>query len=68
MEVTYISTSLPEGAREDAESSRENTDYFGLLVKVIYRMEHCSLVCYRNRRFVASSEDLQQRQSIECAA
>jgi hypothetical protein len=33
--------------------------YFGILVKVIVRMEHCSLIRYHDRELVVGTEDLQ---------
>jgi hypothetical protein len=43
-------------------------DYSGLRVQVIFRMEHYSLVRYRNRRFVVNTQDLRCQQSMKCAA
>ena len=45
----------------------KNGEYGGLLVEIIYRMPHCSLIRYRDREFVINTEDLAQR-SLRCAA
>jgi hypothetical protein len=33
-------------------------DYFELVVKVIWRMENCSMICLCGERFVAETADL----------
>ena len=46
----------------------EIADYWGLAVEVILRMEHCSLVRFRDHEFVVNTQDLQERLSVRCAA
>ncbi len=36
----------------------EAAEYCGLSVEVLCRMEHCSLVRYRDREFIGNTEDL----------
>jgi hypothetical protein len=43
------------------QPNRESTvTYFGLTVEVLERMEQCSLIHYRDRKFVVRSDDLQE--------
>jgi hypothetical protein len=42
--------------------------YCGLLIKVLCRLEHCSLVRYQDHEFVINTEDLCFRRSMRCAA
>jgi hypothetical protein len=35
-------------------------DYFGLTVQVVTRMQHCSLVRYRDGELIVNTEDLQE--------
>jgi hypothetical protein len=47
-----------QGAKQSSETCRkELADYFGLLVRVIFRMEHYSLVQYGKRQFISHPED-----------
>lgn len=43
-------------------------EHCGLSVEVVCRMEHCSLIRYRDREFVIITEDLCFQQSMRCAA
>lgn len=43
-------------------------EYYGLSVQVVCRMEHCSLIRYRDREFVINTEDLCCQRSLKCAA
>ena len=43
-------------------------EYYGLSVEVVCRMEHCSLIRYRDREFVINTEDLCCQRSLRCAA
>jgi hypothetical protein len=42
--------------------------YSGLSVEIVCRMEHCSLVRYRDRELVVNTEDLRFSRSMRCAA
>ena len=46
----------------------EIANYFGLPVQILSRMEHCSLVRYRDREFIVNTEDLCFQRSMRCAA
>jgi len=48
--------------------AKEVADYFGLPVVVICRMQHCSLICCRDRKFIVNTEDLDFGRSLKCAA
>ena len=43
-------------------------EYCGLSVEVVCRMEHCSVIRYREREFVINTEDLWLKRSMRCAA
>lgn len=43
-------------------------EYCGLSAEVVCRMEHCSLIRYRDREFVINTEDLRCQRSLRCAA
>ncbi len=43
-------------------------EYCGLSVEVVCRMEHSSLIRYRDREFVINTEDLCCQRSLRCAA
>ena len=43
-------------------------EYCGLSVEVVCRMEHCSVIRYREREFVINTEDLRCQRSLRCAA
>jgi|GEM_PF-1514916 hypothetical protein len=43
-------------------------DYFGLPVEIVWHMQHCSLIRYRDREFIVTTEDLQFGRSLRCAA
>ena len=43
-------------------------EYCGLSVQVVCRMEHCSLIRFRDREFVINTEDLSCQRSLRCAA
>ena len=60
------SSSQPDNNVEVFES--KNGEYCGLSVEVICRMAHCSLIRYRDREFVISTEDLACQRSLRCAA
>jgi hypothetical protein len=54
---------------EDTSSLKAKTaHYCGLPVEVLCRMDHCSLVRYRDREFIVNTEDLCLTQSMKCAA
>jgi hypothetical protein len=40
------------------ETQPQIAGYFGLAIEVIEQMEHCSLIRWRNREHVISTEDL----------
>jgi hypothetical protein len=61
--TTLFSTS----SEQDVETF-ETAEYFGLLVKVLCRMQTCSLVSYRDREFIVNTEDLSCQRSMRCAA
>ena len=46
----------------------KSAEYCGLSVQVVCRMEHCSLIRYRDREFVINTEDLRCQRSLRCAA
>lgn len=64
-----MKTHFSNQAEQNAElfQKTKNANYCGLHVEVVCRMEHCSLVRYRDREFVINTEDLCQR-SLRCAA
>jgi len=43
-------------------------EYYGLSVEVVCRMEHSSLIRYRDREFVINTEDLCCQRSLKYAA
>jgi hypothetical protein len=47
---------------------REEADYCGLLVRVLLRMEHCSLIQYGNRQFIVDTDDLSCERAMKCVA
>ena len=48
---------------------KENlADYFGLLVEVIYRMENCSVIRFRGRKFIVETAGLVTIEMSKCAA
>ena len=49
-------------------SRREEADYCGLLVQVLLRMEHCSLIQYGNRPFTVDTDDLSCERAMKCVA
>jgi hypothetical protein len=53
---------------EHNEEIVETAEYCGLLINVLCRLEHCSLVRYRDHEFVINTEDLCFRRSMRCAA
>jgi len=46
--------------RKFESSQLSLTNYFGLTVEVVTRMEHCSLVRYRDGELIVNTEDLQE--------
>jgi hypothetical protein len=64
-----MTTPSSQHATPSSETCRkELADYFGLLVRVIFRMEHYSLVQYGECQFVVNTEDLYGQHSLRCAA
>jgi hypothetical protein len=51
-----------------AKANREIAGYFGLVVKVICRMQHCALVRYRGQEFIVDTSDLVSVRQKRCAA
>jgi len=52
-----------------ADSSQTSmVNYFGVLIELIDRMEHCSLIRYRDRELVVDTEDLQEVSALKHAA
>jgi hypothetical protein len=43
-------------------------NYFGVLVDVMSRMEHCSLIRYRDRDLLVDTEDLKEISVVKYAA
>jgi hypothetical protein len=43
---------------DNQATPRKLADYFGLTVEVILRMESCSLIRWKDRESIVSSEDL----------
>ena len=62
-----MKTQVSSRSEQDKEIF-EAVEYCGLLVRVLCRMDHCSLVSYRDREFVINTEDLCIRLSMRCAA
>ena len=55
--------------KRDPESGQPSiARYVEFLVEVIDRMEHCSLIRYRDRELVVDSEDLQEVSALKHAA
>jgi len=48
--------------------AKEVADYFGLPVEVICRMQHCTLIRYRDRESIVKTKDLDFGRSLKCAA
>lgn len=56
-------------AKQNVEVFEPKTaEYCGLSVEVVCRMEHCSVIRYREREFVINTEDLRCQRSLRCAA
>ena len=49
-------------------NKRKDVDYCGLLVQVLLRMEHCSLIQYGNRQFIVDTDDLRCERAMKCVA
>jgi hypothetical protein len=59
---------IEERTLETIQNSRPTmASYFGLTIEVIVRMENCSLIRYRGREFVVSTEDLLEFEDREPA-
>ena len=43
-------------------------EYAGLRVEVISRMDHCSLICFKGRKFVVDTADLSWTRALGQAA
>lgn len=56
------------GARADATPEAPISNYYGLSVVVLCRMRYYSLVRYRDREFIVSSEDLCSQRAMKCGA
>lgn len=52
----------------DANKIMEMAEYFGLIVEVICRMEHCALIRFGSREFVVDTSDLVCVKQLRCAA
>ncbi len=55
----------PENLRT---SKNQDVEYCGLPVRVLLRMEHCSLVEYRKRLFIIDTDDLRCKRAMKCVA
>jgi hypothetical protein len=62
-------SAIEERTLEIIQNSRPTmASYIGLAVEVIVRMENCSLIRYRGREFVVSTDDLLEFEDREPAA
>ncbi len=43
-------------------------DYMGLKVRVVSRMEHCSLICFKGQTFIVDTADLAFDKAFQQAA
>ena len=43
-------------------------EYAGLQVEVIHQLDHCSLICFKGRRFIVDTTDLRFVAAFEQAA
>jgi len=59
-------SSLPK--RNIEVSGKGVAEYLGLSIEVICRMQHCSLIRYRERQLIVNTEDLYFGKSQKCAA
>ena len=60
---------IEERTLEIIQNSRPTmASYVGLIIDVIVRMENCSLIRYRGREFVVSTDDLLEFEDREPAA
>ena len=50
---------LQNGSRKVKTASHEWASYFGVTVEILSRMEHCSLIRWRDREFIVDTADLQ---------
>jgi hypothetical protein len=51
-----------------AKTNRDIAGYFGLVVKVVCRMQHCALIRYRGQEFIVDTGDLVSVRQKRCAA
>lgn len=64
-----MTNTQPAGARrQPVEVLKPKAEYYGLVVDVVCRLEHYSIVRYRDREFVVNTEDLSLRRSVSRAA
>ena len=56
----------PKRDRDLGQTSLVN--YFGVLIELIDRMEHCSLIRYRDRELVVDTQDLKEVSVLKHAA
>jgi hypothetical protein len=43
---------------KEIPAPQELASYFGLTVEIIFRMRNCTLIRWRDREFIAETEDL----------
>ena len=54
---------------ESARVSKwKDVKYCGLSVRVLFRMEHCSMIEYGNRRFIVDTADLRCARAMQRVA
>lgn len=68
MKEAYRVEKVPALKRDQEGMQEEIANYFGLVVEVIAQMENCSLIRYRNREFIVSTDELQVLSSMKQAA
>jgi len=54
--------------KEGREHANQITTYFGVRVKVLIQMEHCSLILFRDQKSIVSTADLCSANVMDCAA
>ncbi len=68
MKEAYRFEKVPALKRDREGMPEEIANYLGLVVEVIDRMENCSLIRYRGREFIVSTDELQAPSSMKQAA
>jgi len=54
--------------RNTENHGKKGADCFGLTVEVICRMQHYSVICYRDRELIVNTEDMHFDRMLKCAA